>query len=264
MHTGTQQSCTNLLFHYNLKFRLDSYAATTMDDHYCAAVFKYMRQFAIKFRDECTFLCVDDKAKVDFGEPGYAVSTGVRGNQSIAPVSSTLSALDHDFNSRGSLIPSVALQVDIPASLDDSFYRGVVTVKYKDSVFQPSNPFRHAAEMVKILTNEGNDEVVPPVVMIFSDGGADHRITYHFVTLALIVLFRKLNLDMLIAGRTAPGHSWLSPAERIMSILNLGLQNVALMRDECQPAEIETTLKGANTMAEIRKKAERVNGLKES
>ena len=188
----------------------------------------------------------------------------MRGKKSIVPTTSSLSALDHDLQSKGSLTPSVALKVEVPETIDESFYRGTVTVKYKDSVFQPSTPFRHAVEMKQILTNGEANEEVPPILMIFSDGGPDHRITYHSVKIALIVLFKMLNLDMLIAGRTAPGHSWLNPAERIMSVLNLALQNVALMREECRPGEIETTIKGANTMAEIRKKAERVNGLKDS
>ena len=102
-------------------------------------------------------------------------------------------------------------------------------MKYKDSVFHPSNPFRNAAEMLKILTNEEMMKLYRQSSRFFSDGGPDHRITYHSVKLALIVLFRKLNLDMLIAGRTATGHSWLNPAERIMSILNIALQNVAMM-----------------------------------
>ena len=45
---------------------------------------------------------------------------------------------------------------------------------------------------------------------------------YISVKLALTVLFRKL--DYLCAVRTAQYHSYRNPVERIMSILNLGLQ----------------------------------------
>ena len=69
--------------------------------------------------------------------------------------------------------------------------------------------------------------------MIFSDGGPDHRLTHHSVKLALVILFKNLDLDLLIAGRTAPGHSWINPVERIMSTLNLAMQNIALARNEC-------------------------------
>ena len=50
------------------------------------------------------------------------------------------------------------------------------------------------------------------------------------VKLALIALFRHLNLDFLIALRTAPSNSWANPVERIMSIVNIGLQGVGIMR----------------------------------
>lgn len=177
------------------------------DEHYCAAIFKNMRLYAIKFKDYVNLLCVDNKAKVDFGEPGLAVASGVRGKQSIVPVNSLLSTMDHDFCSKGSLTPSVCLKVQIPKTIEESFYRGTVTVSYEDSTFQASNPWRHAYEMEQIIRNN-NNETIAPVLMIYSDGGPDHRVTYHAVKLALIVLFKKLDLDMLIAGRTAPGHSW--------------------------------------------------------
>lgn len=57
-----------------------------------------------------------------------------------------------------------------------------------------------------------------------------------------------MNLDMLIHVRCAPGHSWTNPAERIMSILNIGLQNVSLERKEAG-REIEMLLKGCNSMS---------------
>ncbi|VDI74370.1 Hypothetical predicted protein [Mytilus galloprovincialis] len=102
-----------------------------------------------------------------------------------------------------------------------------------------------------------------PVLMIFSDGGPDHRITYHSVKLALIVLFKKLGVDTLIAGRTAPGNSWANPAERIMSILNLAIQNISLMREESTSA-MEQVLRSANSMNDIRTKSTKYPNLKEA
>ena len=204
------------------------------DEHFCAALYKYMRQFAHKFRDITTFVSIDDKSKIDLGEPGQYTSTGVRGKKSLIPVSSTLSALDHDVSSKGSLTPSVVLNVSVPEKQDGSFYQGSVSVTYKDSVFQPSSPWRHAAEMQGLL----QETDINPILMIFSDGGPDHRLTYHSVKLSLIVLFKNLNLDLLVAGRTAPGHSWLNPVERIMSTLNIALQNTALARSECSAEKV--------------------------
>lgn len=66
--------------------------------------------------------------------------------------------------------------------------------------------------------------------MMYSDGGPDNRLTFMSVKLALIALFIEANLDMLIALRTAPSNSWANPVERVMSIVNIGLQGVGLMR----------------------------------
>ena len=73
---------------------------------------------------------------------------------------------------------------------------------------------------------------VPPMLLIYSDGVPDHRITFESVKLSLIYLFKHLDLYVLIAARTAPSHSWANPAERVMSLLNLAYQNVALYRKE--------------------------------
>ena len=232
-----------------------------MDQHYCSAIFKYMRHFAVLNRDNVSFFCVDDKSKVDFGEPGNAISSGVRGKKSIVPTTSNLSALDHDQSSKGSITPSVSLLVDLPTEENGSFYSGKVFVKYKDSVFQPSSPFRHAIELESILQTQENSEI-RPILMIYSDGGPDHRVTYHSVKLSLILIFERLGIDLLVAARTAPGNSWANPAERIMSLLNLALQNVALTREVCDTQHYEHVLKSANSMADIRNKTKNVPGLK--
>ena len=72
-------------------------------------------------REFKTFLCVDDKSKIDYGEPNYTISSEVRGKKSIVPVSTVLGALDHDVNLKGSFTPSVSLEVEIPDELDN-FY----------------------------------------------------------------------------------------------------------------------------------------------
>ena len=53
---------------------------------------------------------------------------------------------DHDFT-RFSLIPSVVVVVNIPESFEGSWYSGQVHVGFKDAVFKPSSPIRHATEL---------------------------------------------------------------------------------------------------------------------
>ena len=64
-----------------------------IDAHWCNALYKYLREMAIKYREH---------SKIDFGEPGLALSSGVRGKKSLVPTTSTLSALDHDVDQKGS------------------------------------------------------------------------------------------------------------------------------------------------------------------
>ena len=93
-------------------------------------------------------------------------------------------------------------------------------------------------------------------MFIYSDGGPDHRLTFLSVNLSLIALYRKLNLDYLCAARTAPYHSYRNPVERIMSIVNLGSQSVALAR-RLMPDEMEVEAAKCNSLKALRIVAER-------
>ena len=66
--------------------------------------------------------------------------------------------------------------------------------------------------------------------MKFTNEGVDQRNTLESVKCAAIYLFYELNLVMFIIGRCAACQSWTNPAERVMSILNFGLQSCALSR----------------------------------
>lgn len=224
---------------------------THPDEHYCNAQFKYFKEMAIGLKSECNvvLVCCDDKAKVRIGEPGFAVLTGARGKQTIAPTSTTLESADHDMV-KSSLTPSIILHVAIPDSVDSSFVKGKVAVTVNDSVFEQSSPFRHATSLSKFLCSKNE---LPHVLFKYSDGGTDHRNTLESVKCSAICLFKEINLDMLILARCAPGHSWRNPAERIMSLLNLGLQNCALERSQCNE-ELQKVMKKCGSMKDIKKK----------
>ena len=198
------------------------------DSHYCAAIFRYMRDYASKFRDISVFACIDDKHRIKVGEPGFPVAAAERGRQVIVSNHDTFAVGDHDF-CKFSLIPSVILLVDIPESIEGSWYAGDVFVGIKDAVFEPSSPLRHATELYQCLSTRMDGR---HILFVYSDGGPDHRLTYISVQLSLIALFLSLDLDVLIAGRTAPSHSWANPVERVMSIVNLGMQCIGVMREK--------------------------------
>ena len=193
--------------------------------------------------------CCDDKAKVHVGEPTAPVSTGVRGRTSIVPLSTTLEALDHDLH-KSSLTPNIVLKCDIPVTIDRSFVQRNVYYTVSNSVFQLSSPFRHGV-MLKHVVSSLPD--MPSVLMKYSDGGTDQRNNLESVKIATICLFKELDLDLLITVRCAPGHSYVNPAERIMSILNIALQNCATERFSCDDPSLENQLKKCHSMADIRK-----------
>ena len=128
---------------------------------------------------------------------------------------------------KGSITPSVVLRCQIPDSPNKSFVRGKVTTIINDSVFQSASPFRHSAVLSNILNTPAK-----PILIKFTDDGTDQRNNLESVKCANVCLYKELNLDMLIHARCAPGHSYTNPVERVMSILNLGLQNVSMERKE--------------------------------
>jgi len=119
------------------------------------------------------------------------------------------------------------------------------------------------AELQNILNPDGNIQDVKPVLLLYTDGGPDHRVNFMSVKASLISLFKALDLDMLVAVRTAPNASWRNPPERIMSILNLALNCVGLMRREMSQ-EFENYIKSCNTMNNIRASAVKHEGLHEA
>ncbi len=228
------------------------------DTHYASALFRYEKEFAVKFRDITNLVFLDDKHRCKVGEPGYPVAAVERGKNVVISKDTTFAVADHDFTKTG-IIPSVMMICDIPKSINGDFYAGKVRIGLKDPIFQPSSPLRHATELYHILLDE--DLVNKPVLCLYTDGGPDHRCTYTRVQLSYICLFLALDLDYLVAVRTPPQHSWKNPVERIMSILNLGLQSVGLMRTMMNDHS-ENLMNKCGTMNEIRKIAEENPNLK--
>ena len=224
------------------------------DSKYVAVILHYAKEFAVRHSDVTLMISVDDKAIIPVGEPDCPISSGVRGHNRSLVVGSALQqlkALDHDFHLAG-VVPSVAFFPNIPKESRDSFYSGSVFVTLKDKVLQPSHALRHSVELSNIVqTHFEKEESTNHVVLVVSDGGPDHRVTYLSVKVAMIALFKSLDLDMLIAIRTCPYQSWSNLAERAMSTLNLALQNVSLARAAMDP-EFEGMIRNKCTLTELR------------
>lgn len=101
-----------------------------------------------------------------------------------------------------------------------------------------------------------------PVFVILSDSGPDHRLCYGSVQISMIAFFfLSLNLDLLVCMQMRPYQSWTNPEERLMSTLNLALQNVSLIRTRMD-YEMEKAIKYKNNFAAIRSEIEEKPGLK--
>ena len=137
----------------------------------------------------------------------YPVAAVDRKKQVLVAIDKPFIVSDHDFT-KARITPSVSLVCDVPLSLEESIYRGTVFVSLKD---QPSSPFRRGAELYSVLQS-----ISKPILCLYSDDCPDHRVTYLSVQLSLICLFRALDLDYLVAARTAPHNSFRNPVEQII------------------------------------------------
>ena len=240
--------------HFQVKFgvQIRQLRKDHPDRHYVSALLQYVRHFSVLMHNFTTYMSVDDKAIVPVGEPNAPVSTGVRGhNRSLVPSEGPqVEGLDHDFHLHG-IVPSVAFRVHIPDNANDSFYTGEPFVTNKNKVTQPSSALRHATEIKDLLLTHCSDDQPKPILVVVSDGGPDHRVTFGSVKVVSLALFKSLNLDMLICVRTCPYQSWQNIAERVMSTFNLALQNVSIERS-AMPPEHEQAVKGKNTLTDIR------------
>ena len=136
-----------------------------IDSHYAACVFRYVREYAIIGRDFCNFICLDDKHWVKVGEPEVPVAAVERERQVLVAKNERMVVADHDFT-KFSLIPSVIFQVNIPEEISETWYTGQVYIGFKDAVFEPSSPIRHATELYSVLSSTSTANFTCPILMV--------------------------------------------------------------------------------------------------
>ena len=194
---------------------------------------------------------MDHKAKIPIGEPGCPESSTQHMKKALRTANITLEASDHNFDV-ASVTPSVNLICTIPNESLESFYGGQVYVGLKNSIIQPSDPLRHVVELIDVLHDEF--ATIPPYLVLFTDGGGDHNITFLFNQCVLLALFKILDVDISDVGRCAPCQLYINPAERVMSLINIGSQGLFLDCSNAGP--FETVLSSCSTMKSVREKSE--------
>ena len=139
------------------------------DSHYAAAVFRYLREYAVMLRDHCMFVCLDDKHRIKVGEPvlGYLVAATERGRQVLTAAGLEFQVGDHDFPK----FSIMALQLGIPDDISGSWYSGLVNALFKEGAFEPSNPTRHMTELASIIETESHSKAI---LFLYTDGPPAH------------------------------------------------------------------------------------------
>ncbi len=94
------------------------------------------------------------------------------------------------------------------------------------------------------------------ILYLYTDSDPDHHTIFSSVQISLICLFLCEDFDMLIAMYTTSYHSWTNSAKRIISVLNLRLQGVALVRDTMS-SKSKITFAKLDTLEEIRTTAKK-------
>ena len=184
-------------------------------------------------KDYAAFVSTDDKKKIKIGEPKWPITEATRGKRVLIATNQLLQAADHDFLTI-SVMPTVMLLHHIPADVEDSWYCGIPDIYLKLHAMEPSTAVRNAKEIANVIIDHygGKKELVTPISGICTDGGPEHWSSFLSVQIACIALQRFLYLDMLVAARTAPGHSFKNPPQKVHCILNLALYGIGCMWKE--------------------------------
>ena len=153
-----------------------------------------------------------------------------------------------------SLTPSVILINDIPESIDKSWYHGKACVGIKISATDPSTALQNATEVADVLIEKfDTKEAVPPVLILYTDSGPEHQITFLSVKIVMICLQKYLDLDQILAVRTARKHSYRNPAEKINCLLNIGLYGISCMRQHSTDPLFEQSLSRCTGLGDVHK-----------
>ena len=117
-----------------------------INNQYASALFWYLKELAIIFKDDSWLVFIDNKHRYKVEESGYPVAAIKRGKQVIVSCNKSFIVNDYVFTKCG-IIPSIIMFCDISAFIEESFYQGKVYIGLKDSIFQPSNLMRYNSKL---------------------------------------------------------------------------------------------------------------------
>ena len=112
--------------------------------------------------------------------------------------------------------------------------RGQPYTYEKIAATEPSSALRNAVRIEYISPQQyRGKENIPPILLIYTDGGPEHGTNFTSVKIAIIVLHQSINTDLTIVLCTTPGHFFKNSAKRVNCILNLELYSMGVMKKIC-------------------------------
>ena len=178
------------MLHYTQRFKVRRmvqvclFRKSNPDAHYANAIYKFLKERAVKIRQNVAFFSADTKCKVPVGEPGYPIATITRGKKVIVGNYGKFMVAEHDF-SKLSLIRDVYLSHGILEDSDEltaeksgddvksgkRWYLGQVFYGFKSMLTESSNAMRCATEIGELMIEHFNE--VAPYLYVYSDSGPE-------------------------------------------------------------------------------------------
>lgn len=234
-----------------LKMQASILRAKHEDKGYCWHMWMLLREFAVTYRSLSSMFSTDEKKMIPCGNPGNFVQAVEKTRKVMCHIDGKWVSLDHGW-SMNNIVPSVILKIDIPDEVWKSWYGGVLRVILKEKTFNCHDAaMRHTVENLSVCMQLGG---VTPIMIHVHDGASDYNMTMGGALLAHLADYLLTGADLVISMRFCPYQSYNDPAERCMSLLNLGLQAVALARTLMIP-EMERFMRGCGSMSDVRKLA---------
>ena len=260
------------MLHHTGRFRIRRmvqarlFRKSNPEAHYANAAYKFMRERAVKNRQNIAFFSEDAKCKVPIAEPGYPIAAVTRRKKVIVGLNGKFLVTDYDF-SKLSIIPDAYFLQEIPEKdeltdekVDDDlldkgsrlgeWYFGQVVYGFKSMVREGSSAMQCVAEIADVMTE--HFDKTPPCLYVYSDGCPERKTDNLSVQKSHIVLFLRHNFEEILIARTAANLSYCNPVERIHSIANLGLQSIELMRKSISK-NLDKFMYNANSNDQIRR-----------
>ena len=186
------------------------------DAHYANAVYKFLKQRAVKNRNNVPFFSAD--AKVSVSKPGFPIAAVAQGKKVVVGVNETFKVGDHDFSISFILdayllheIPDQETEISTLESNEDdntsmaksskNWYTGQVYYGIKNMVTECSTAMRCAAMFGKIISQYFN--VFPPRIYAYTDGGPERKVDNLPAQKSYISIFLYRDIDERLVVCTA-------------------------------------------------------------